>query len=180
MTPSAPSRASALAHRRIRRALAARTSDDDAAPGGELNIVPFLDVVTNLLLFLLATVSTVLVVSQVDARLRPLGPGRGADLARTVSVTLTEQGIVIAGPGGFVASGCATTTRSSTFAVPAGDYAALSECMERVRARVDDDRVIVSADPQIPYDALLHAMDAVRARGDRPLFPEILISAGVR
>lgn len=179
MTLSASPRVSALAHRRVRRALAARASDDGGAASSELNIVPFLDIVTNLLLFLLATVSTVIVVAQVDARLPPMHPGPGEG-ARTVSVTLTERGIVVAGPGGFVAPGCESTQSASTFAVRARDYAALSACMASVHGRVDDDRVIVSADPQVPYEDLLHAMDAVRSHGDRALFREVLISAGVR
>jgi biopolymer transport protein TolR len=171
------------AARRVRRALTRRT-DAEARPDAELNIVPFLDIVTNLLLFLLATTSSVMLVAQVDAQLPPeRRGGRGAP--PTVSVTLAGSGIVIAGPGGYATAGCEGTSRSLVTAVPLRgeryDFEALSACVARVRDAVPSgDQIIVTADPGVPYEDVLHTMDAVRARGDRPLFPDVLISAGLR
>ena len=39
--------------------------------------------------------------------------------------------------------------------------------------------VTLSADPEVPYDHLISAMDAVRGEDDE-LFPDVLLSAGVR
>ncbi|MDQ3036528.1 MAG: biopolymer transporter ExbD [Myxococcota bacterium] len=172
------------AARRVRRALA-RRAEADARLDGELNIVPFLDIVTNLLLFLLATTASVMVVAQVDAQLRDTSRRGARGAPPTVSVTLAASGIVVAGPGGYVSVGCDHTSRALATAVPRRDgrydWAALSACMERVRdAGSTGDQVIVTADPTVPYEDVLHAMDAVRARGDRPLFGEVLLSAGVR
>lgn len=170
---------SPLLSRQVRREIAKRNAGEDI-PGGELNVVPFLDIVTNLLLFLLATVSSAAIVGQVDAHLAALGPRRPGPAPETVSVTLTDRGIVIAAPGGFVPPGCGPARRTSSIAIAPRDWDSLSSCMLSVRERVADDRVIVSADPTIPYEDLLHAIDAVRARGERPLFAEVLVSAGVR
>jgi biopolymer transport protein ExbD len=49
-----------------------------------------------------------------------------------------------------------------------------------VHAAVDDDRAILSADPDVEYADVVRAMDAMRARGGDALFPDLLISAGVR
>lgn len=173
--------------RHVRRALA-RRRDADAPLDGELNIVPFLDIITNLLLFLLATAGSVMVVAQVDAQL-PItrrGPrGPSAPPPPSVSVTIVGSGVVVAGPGGFAGVGCESASSTYRVAVArrAGevDWDALSACMARVRDAVpDDDRVVVSADPDVPYAELVHAMDAVRAHGARRLFSDVLLSAGVR
>ena len=44
----------------------------------------------------------------------------------------------------------------------------------------DETQVILSADPSIEYEHIIHAMDAVRVHGTDPLFPDIMLSAGVR
>jgi len=43
----------------------------------------------------------------------------------------------------------------------------------------DETRVTLSADPEIPYEHLIAAMDAVRGEDDE-LFPDVLLSAGIR
>ena len=170
--------------RRVRRALT-RRAEAEARPDAELNIVPFLDIVTNLLLFLLATTSSVMLVAQVDAQLPPRSPHGSRRAEPTVSVTLAGSGVVIAGPGGYATPGCAGTSRTLVAAVgrrgESYDFEALSTCVARVRDAVPTgDQIIVTADPGVPYEDVLHTMDAVRARGDRPLFPDVLISAGLR
>lgn len=173
------------AARRVRRALTRRAAQGEAPPESELNIVPFLDIVTNLLLFLLATTSSVMMVAQVDAQLPSTRRGARGE-PPTLRVTLAGSGIVVSGPGGYAAPGCDRTARAFATAVPRNarggyDFAALSTCMERAREALPvGDQVILTADPTVPYDDVLHAMDAVRARGDRALFPDVLISAGVR
>jgi len=43
----------------------------------------------------------------------------------------------------------------------------------------DETRVTLSADPEVPYEDLIGAMDAVRG-DDNELFPDVLLSAGIR
>ena len=144
-----------------------RRSENEAA-SGELNIVPFLDIVTNLMLFLLATTTFVATVSEVRADLPRVGPGRRAQ-ALDLSVTLTDRGAIVSSAEGRV---CTT---------PMGDLAALTQCAAAVHAaHPHETSVIVSADPGIPYGALIGAMDAMRSDGAELLFPDVRISAGVR
>ena len=50
---------------------------DPSELAGELNIIPFLDVVVNLIMFLLATSEAVLAIVQIEAQLPQLGGGGG-------------------------------------------------------------------------------------------------------
>ncbi|MEI8313377.1 MAG: biopolymer transporter ExbD, partial [Verrucomicrobiota bacterium] len=51
---------------------------DPSEAAGELNIVPFLDIVMNIIMFLLATTQAVLAIAEIEAQLPQLGRGRGA------------------------------------------------------------------------------------------------------
>ena len=43
----------------------------------------------------------------------------------------------------------------------------------------DELKVILNANPQITYEKVVAAMDAIRNDGPKVLFPEVLLSAGV-
>jgi biopolymer transport protein ExbD len=61
---------------------------DPSEAQGELNIVPFLDIVVNLILFLLATSAQVLLVAELDAHLPSLSRGRRASSSQEEGSTL--------------------------------------------------------------------------------------------
>lgn len=152
---------------------------------GELNIVPFLDVVVNLMLFLLATTTAAVAVAQVDTQLVPQRRVGGAPPeGLTLSVTIADRGIIVASREGRFASGCERTGAEplTITRAPSGyDFAALQRCLERVHARhPGEDTVIVTADPRVPYEDLISAMDAARGSAEAPLFPRVLLSAGIR
>ena len=55
-----------------------RTRDlDQSETVGELNIIPFLDIVVNLIMFLLITTEAVLLISQIESDLPKITRGRG-------------------------------------------------------------------------------------------------------
>jgi biopolymer transport protein TolR len=165
---------------------------DPSEIAGELNIVPFLDIVTNLILFLLATAAQVLIVAQLDAHLPSLARGRRASSSPeqgstlNLSVTVVDAGIIVAGSGGKLAPGCTQTQPGRVITVPRlangnYDWAGLTRCVARVHnAYPDETQVILSADPDIQYEHIIRAMDAVRSDGDEMLFPNVMLSAGVR
>lgn len=185
-----------------------RTKVEDLDPSemaGELNIIPFLDIVVNLIMFLLMTTTVVLAVVQIDTELpeyrRGVG-GRGASPEQTLNlnVTIAEDGIIVAGSGGKLAPGCATTQTGRVITVPKRmqpvlteygeptgeqamqyDWDALTQCAARVKQEYPDERqVTISADPLVQYEHLVGAMDALRNDGTEELFPEVLLSGGVR
>jgi len=156
---------------------------------GELNIIPFLDIVVNLIMFLLATTEAVLLISQIESDLPKIarGSSRPSDVATplNLNVTVTETGVIVSGSGGKLAPGCTTIDqgRALTVAKKGKDYdwPGLTDCVARVKQQYQSEHsVTVSADPQVQYEYVVAAMDAVRTKGKDPLFPDVLISVGVR
>lgn len=169
-----------------------RTKDAHMDPSemvGELNIVPFLDIVVNLIMFLLATTEAVLLIAQIESDLPKIARGRsrGADVSTplNLNVTVTELGVIVSGSGGKLAPGCSSIEQSRSLTVPKKgkdyDWRGLTDCVARVKQQYQDEHsVTVSADPQVQYEYVVAAMDAVRTKGNDQLFPDVLISVGVR
>src|SRR4029077_18785530 len=91
-----------------------RTKDVQTDPSeavGELNIVPFLDIVVNLIMFLLATTEAVLLISQIESDLPKIARGRSnsADVATPLNLNVpgTDAGVTISGSGGAPPPGVA-------------------------------------------------------------------------
>lgn len=164
---------------------------DPSEMAGELNIVPFLDIVVNIIMFLLATTQAVLAVAELDAALPSLGRRVGRanpdeeSSTLNLSVTITRNGVIVGASGGFMAPGCTTTAGRGIIAVPTQnghyDWAGLTQCAARIKHEFPDEtKVIVSADPEIEFEHLVGAMDALRADGTDELFPQVMLSAGLR
>ncbi|MDH5673393.1 MAG: biopolymer transporter ExbD [Myxococcales bacterium] len=157
---------------------------------GELNIIPFLDIVVNLIMFLLATTEAVLLISQIESNLPKISRGRSksneVETPLNLNVTVTSGGVIVTGSGGKLASGCEAIETGGAVTVPrkqdkSYDWPALTGCVGKVKAQFEDeDTVTVSADPQIEYEHVVAAMDAVRRNEENELFPRVLISVGVR
>ena len=187
-----------------------RTTQHELDPSeemGELNIIPFLDIVVNLIIFLLATTQAVLAIAQLDAQLPSLGRRVGSTVepgsTLNLSVTITRSGVIVSGSGGKLAPGCAQTQSGRVITIPptngqlvwsqqtttndritsvAGPTAtALTECVSLVKREFQDEtQVILSADPEIEFEHIVGAMDALRGDGPTELFPDVMLSAGVR
>jgi biopolymer transport protein ExbD len=163
---------------------------DVAEASDELNIVPFLDIVVNLIMFLLMSLASVAFFFQVESTLPTLG-GRGRGAVTTgaelnLNVTVTNDGVIVSASGGKLAPGCQTTVTGRVMTVPIRrpgeyDWAALTSCIAIIKQRFpDESRATISADPQIEFQHVMDAMDAVRSKDSQELFPEVLLSAGVR
>src|SRR6202044_3787942 len=124
---------SAAQRSRVRRLSMGREIPPDEE-GGELNIVPFLDIITNVLMFVLATVS-VTFTATIDT-FPPRAGGAGARAPTTPTLGLTvivvPDGFSLKARGGNVAPGCSDT--GSGIAVPKSggnyDYKALNACVK--------------------------------------------------
>lgn len=156
--------------------------------GGELNIVPFLDIVTNVLMFVLATISVTFTATIDSYPPRAGGAGNRAPTTKTLSLTviIVNEGFSIKAAGGNVAPGCADT--GPGIAIPKKgnefDFDSLRACAAKLKASSPDfgneEQVTVSANPNIPYQTVIGAIDYLR---DAPnpqdptktvkLFPEV-------
>jgi biopolymer transport protein ExbD len=129
--------------------------------GGELNLVPYLDMVTNVMLFLLATVTFSTALGDLHAAAPAHGPGR--DERPTLTVSVSPAGFTVAAPD-----------RVEPL-LPGRDYAALAARVAEARRTLPSARLVLNADAKIPYDEIVSTIDAVRNGSD----DEILLSAGV-
>ncbi len=171
---------SAAQRSKIRRLSAPKEHGADEA-GGEINIVPFLDIVTNVLMFVLATIS-VTFTATVDTFPPRAGGSARAPTTPTLGLTVlvVPDGFSLKARGGNVAPGCgdvgpgvAIPVRNNEY-----DYDALKACAIKLKAASPDFKdemgVTISANPPIPYQVVIGAMDAVRKNeGGEDLFPEV-------
>ncbi|MEM1413421.1 MAG: hypothetical protein AAGH15_00900 [Myxococcota bacterium] len=163
----------------IRRATRVR-APDPSETDDELNVVPFLDVVVNLIMFLLMSMGSVAFLAEVPARLPSYGEGPGE---AGFQLVVTEAGFHLSGPEGLLAPDCASPAMGGpTVPRHAGRYdlGALRACAARA-AGTAGGRITLSADPLVPFQTVVQAMDAVRVTpSGRPLFDDVALAAGVR
>src|SRR5688572_23709677 len=151
--------------------------------GGELNVVPFLDIIMNILIFVLATVAVTFTATiETTPPASPSGGVRAQQKKETLnlSVLITSEGHSIKTSGGNVAPGCkgpgagiAIPKRQGTY-----DFSALNDCARNLKQAspefAQETQVFLSANPGIDYQTLVSTIDAVRAttQGDS-LFPDV-------
>jgi biopolymer transport protein ExbD len=166
---------------------------------GELNIVPYLDIVTNLVMFMLLSMTGLLTLGVVNVSAPKIGgdaaqaqaaaPADGPRLLLTVAIS--KKGFYVAGAGGVLGADAPSVDAARPPTVPLRsdgkyDFEALTAQMQRVKERYPKEtNVIFSADGDVSYETLIQAMDAVRearvkgADGSmerRPLFFDVSLS----
>ena len=166
---------------------------------GELNLVPYLDIVMNIIMFLLATVTFQASLASININLPTSSVVTTQNSAPpkpelNLTVSITEKGYTLATSGAVLFRGFVLTpqgvqqTTSELPTVPLGpdgkhDMAALAQILVQLKSTYpDEERAIITATPQIPYELLVSTMDAMRqtAGADpKALFPGVLLGAGV-
>jgi biopolymer transport protein TolR len=176
---------SAAQRSRIRRLSAPKELSPDEE-GGELNIVPFLDIITNVLMFVLATIS-VTFTAMIDSE----PPRAGGSAARpptkpslSLNIVVIDKGFIVSafgqrigegceGPGSGVAVGLTSANGPEDY-----DYAKLTECANRLKHQVeeaaDETAATLTANKDVPFQVIISTMDAIRRSEDGSvLFPDI-------
>ncbi len=152
---------------KIRRASQPRELAPDEE-GGELNIVPFLDIIVNILIFVLATVA-VTFTSSIETT-PPSGKGSGVrsqiqSEALNLTVFIVNDGFSLKASGGNIAPGC--TGQGPGIAIPLAngkyDYASLTACATQLKQKFEEeDQVYITANPGTEYQILVNVIDALR------------------
>lgn len=146
---------------------------------GELNIIPFLDIIMNVLMFILASIATVFTAT-IPVPAPSSGPRSNtqpdAHQRLNITVKVTPAGYIVGAGGGFLAAGC-RSVGAATMTVPnrpspdadgaLQDFAGLTQCMQNIRQQwatevADDHSINVSPNGDIPYVVLVKTLDAVR------------------
>ncbi|HVP67873.1 MAG TPA: biopolymer transporter ExbD [Anaeromyxobacteraceae bacterium] len=164
---------------------------------GELNIVPYLDVVTNLVVFMLLSITGLVTLGVVNVSAPKIGGDtqavQEANAPRLLlTVAISKGGFYVAGAGGVLGGAADKPTVDSTSppTVPLKDgkydFAGLTDVLAKVKERYPQEtNVILSADPDIQYEVLVKTMDAAReykvklpsgAVEKRPLFYDVSLS----
>ena len=183
---------SAAQRSKIRRLCAPREHSPDEA-GGELNIVPFLDIIMNVLMFVLATVA-VTFTTTIETN-PPSSGGKGPRIvteSKSLNLTLfvTNDGISIKAAGGSIAPGCESIGPGITIpskgsdpnGQPTLDYKAVTACCKHLKDQAEDfkneTQIRITASNNISYRKIIETIDAVRQteNGEQQLFPDVLFS----
>lgn len=170
---SAEEQAAQVLLRRARRKIPSYHANE------ELNLVPYLDVNVNLIIFLLVAISTVLPLAMMS--IFPLTvksseastPQETPKNELTLTVFVTHQGFTVAGRGGVMPPIAMTADQKY-------DYDALQRVAIEVKdAYPNETLVILAAEKDIEYDIVVKTMDALRNQGQRILFPDVQLSPGI-
>src|ERR1700753_951462 len=124
---------SAAQRSKIRRLSAPKEHAPDEA-GGELNIVPFLDIVTNVLMFVLATIS-VTFTTMIDTE-PPRAGGSSARAATkptlSLNIVVIDKGFIVSAFGQRIGEGCQGPGAGVAVGLKSGstdyDFATLNAC----------------------------------------------------
>ncbi len=176
---------SAAQRSRVRRLSMGRELAPDEE-GGELNIVPFLDIITNVLMFVLATIS-VTFTTMIDTQPpRASGASSRPPTKPTLSLNIIviDKGYIVSafgqrigegcqGPGSGVAVGMKTTDGLQDY-----DYASLGACAKRLKNQVaeaaDETAFTLTANSNVPYQVIIGTIDALRKGDDgQTLFTDV-------
>jgi len=177
----------------------------------ELNLIPYMDVVTAILIFMLFTSTGLIQIGVINVNaprykdpLEEMGAGQEDDQEEkkqlNLTVGITYKGLFIAGVGGVLGS----VAEGEESAAPKGptipllltdaacrdamaknlpppitcyDYARLTREMIKIKDQFPQEtKIIIYAQPDVPYEVLVRVMDSTRDLEGRALFYDVVLS----
>ena len=156
-------------------------SDEIDDETGELNLVPYMDIVTNIIIFLLASVVTQVPLGNINVSSPTIGTGPAETETKpektplNLTVTVAANGFIIGGSGAVI---------PAIPKLPNGqyDFDGLTGRLKEIKRDVagDESKAIFNADAYIPYEMVIRTLDAMREDKDgKPLFPDITFASGI-
>ncbi len=158
--------------------------------GGELNIIPYLDILMNLIIFMLLSMAGLATFGMLNVNAPNYGAGAGGGgdndkPALNLTVAVAKGGFYIAATGGVLGQGepsAAPGEGAPTIPRKADgtyDYDALTAKMMEIKTTFPtESKVIIAAEADTDYDALVSTMDATRETADRKLlFPDVTLAS---
>lgn len=163
---------------------------------GELNIVPYLDIMVNLIMFMLVTITTSISLSVLGVSAPKYnqqvggGPTTPPKPELQLTVFISMKGFYISARGGYIGSDGqplakgAPRPETPTIERRGDDYdfARLTDMVAKFKEEnPTESRVILVADYRVPYDTVIKSMDALRAREanggkeTKELFPDVFL-----
>ncbi|MCY1035516.1 biopolymer transporter ExbD [Corallococcus sp. BB11-1] len=156
--------------------------------GGELNIVPYLDILMNLIIFMLLSITGLTAFGALNVSAPTYGGGASASAGQAegeapklnLQVLISTNGLYVRGNGKEAAAPEGGAPTLPKLASGAYDYAALNAQLVKIKAEFPQEtKVILVADPGVHYEALIHTMDALRETAGpterKLLFPDVTL-----
>jgi biopolymer transport protein ExbD len=147
----------------------------------ELNLVPYLDVMVNLIVFMI-TITAYIVQMKESPVLPPAYDGGGGSTGEQkpfITVAITSQGYSLIGGGSAEGQMPAIPKKGGAY-----DSKALTATVKQVKAQIPNlsDNIVLMADPTTRYSDVIQAMDAVRfdGSGDKVLFNGVTFAKAVQ
>ena len=144
---------------------------------GELNIVPYLDVVVNLVMFMLLSMTGLITLGVINVSAPPSATETTAAAENApkllLTVSISRKGFFVSGAEGVLGADAAPDQKERPPTVPLKandkgelvvyDYAGLNAVLVKVKEKYPaETQVILNADWELPYDTLVQTMDACR------------------
>jgi biopolymer transport protein TolR len=162
--------------------------EEEEMENGELNLVPYLDIVTNVIMFLMMTTTFAAAMASINVSSPSIGARGAQDQADSqtkqdlnLTVSISDKGFIVAASGAVLFEND-VPGKLPTLPNKAGDYdyLGLTQKMKLIKDNFQDEtKVIINANPEIRYEIVVNAMDAIRQEGPRLLFPDVVLAAGV-
>ena len=166
---------------------------------GQINIMPLMNIIMLLIPFLimstefirLSVVDTTLPAFSNNEQVKPPTVHKKATLQ--LHLTVTQSGCTLITQNKRIPTGCdlrptATPTPSKPTLPRSGKklpFKELGACLQKIKALFPKEkRVVLLSKQSIPYNTIIATMDTCKGyrrmdRGDKPLFPDIVISPGI-
>ncbi len=151
----------------------------------EINLVPYLDIVTNLILFLMISVMYILPLGVISI-VPPVNKNDGGAAAQQDQKKEEKNLLLILSVtrDGFIFIGNLEITGEREVPKKNGqyDFEKLAQVAANIKTQYPDNRtVFLTAEPDIRYEMLINVMDNVRnkADGSAELFDNVQLSTGV-
>lgn len=159
---------------------------------GELNIVPYLDILMNLIIFMLLSMAGLATFGMLNVNAPSYGAAAGSGAGNdekpplTLTVAVAKTGFFIAATGavlpGQTEPSAAPGEGAPTIPIKGDgtyDFEALTSKMKDIKATFPtESKVIIAAEATTSYETLIQTMDATRETSDRKLlFPDVTLAS---
>lgn len=164
---------------------------------GELNVVPYLDVVVNLVMFMLMSMTGFITFQMINVTTPDLADSQASTSTPppqekkddfVLNVSISKKGFYIAATGGVLGGDAPSDGKPADPSVTpptiplkadgSYDYEALTLKMASIKAlRPDHSQFFLAADKSIPYEVIVNTMDATRGDTQKTLFPDVAFAA---
>ena len=155
--------------------------DEAEEETGEINLVPYMDIVTNIIIFLLASVVQQVPLGNINVSSPTLGSGAAAADTEpetpplNLTVTVAANGFIVAGSGAVI---------PPIPKLPNGqyDFDGLNNKLIEIKKEIahGETKATFNADSYVPYELVVKTLDAMREdKQGKTLFPDVVFAAGI-